>query len=371
MDMKDNLFFETPDKHPKVPVRELSESNEHPSIEMPFTVYVDKRKLEGRSVSLLDAHVSGLLDPHTQGESRLAAFRFDFDSYSINLFIEVVISEASSETGDIVLSFLEPTGKHLPQLRYILNSHIAGDLIGIGSILRVAEEKPAKKKDRPQMGLGFKLRRLAGTLTLVALTALLLLVIANSVYSRFYEIRLSRPGEVVADGDTLRAVASGQVSFINPDATEGDIAFAIRSTTGEVLSIGMPCDCEIVLDKARVGSTVLAGDPIMQVTLPDAPLVVSVPVPNEVLFDLYNAQTIEIEFGSGRVVQASPVTAGGASSGFTGDTDEALVALQPLEPLDAADLGKPVAIRVLKPSPAFLTNTIEFQRKLGSAIWGK
>ncbi len=54
------------------------------------------------------------------------------------------------------LDFLEPTGEHLPTLRYLLNSYIAGDITSVDGIISLRERAAVSggKKPGTQAGIG-------------------------------------------------------------------------------------------------------------------------------------------------------------------------------------------------------------------------
>jgi hypothetical protein len=95
------------------------------------------------------------------------------------------------------------------------------------------------------------------------------------LYERLFVLPVTGLSTITLDGMDLRAISPGQLDFVNPAATKGDIAFAIRTTSGEVLAVSMPCDCVVAPGSAEGGATVLAGDTVMTVAPKDAPVVIS------------------------------------------------------------------------------------------------
>jgi hypothetical protein len=67
-------------------------------------------------------------------------------------------------------------------------------------------------------------------------------------------------------------VADGQITYLDTAAPQGEVAFAIATTSGETLSIAMPCDCEALPAGIVEGSTVLAGEPVLTLVEGEQPL---------------------------------------------------------------------------------------------------
>ena len=97
---------------------------EHPVIRIPFNVVINGRSFQGNGLSIVGAEATGLIDPQLHGRVQVVMLVFNFlPGYSISLPIDAAIGAGSPEAGTVTLRFLEPTGPHLPQLRYILNSY--------------------------------------------------------------------------------------------------------------------------------------------------------------------------------------------------------------------------------------------------------
>ena len=89
-------------------------------------------------------------------------------------------------------------------------------------------------------------------------------LVAGKLFQRVFTHRLATPVVAGFDGRTLAATATGQVEFLDPQAKPGEVAYAIRANTGQVLSVAMPCDCRVEVLGVEAGSTVFAGDPVLR-----------------------------------------------------------------------------------------------------------
>jgi mannuronan synthase len=292
---------------PTMPPLSLGEvATDHPTMTIPFTAEINGRHCLGTGISLVNATVAGLLDPALNGQERIARLSFSFQGFIVVLTVECRIKMIGDAGGKAALIFLDPSGDHLPQLRHILNSWIAGDVVSIGPILGVSIGQDRQKtggKAQAASGPGL-LARAFGTLTMLAAAAGLAVAVLMLTYVRGYLITLPVPARIAAEGQVLTALAAGQIDYVNSEAAAGEVAFTLRAEGGQVLSVTMPCDCVGSLDGLASGSTVQAGDPVMIVHAPDAPLAARVSVPSEMLFDLAKAESALLTLPDGRQVAA-------------------------------------------------------------------
>ena len=318
----------------------LPGGNDHPVVNIPFTALIDGRQLRGRGLSLVAAYVSGLMDPQAVNTTRIVRLIFQLDGFSVTLVADAEVREDPSGSGTAELIFKNPTGPHLPQLRHLLNAFIAGDLVGIGQTIGVAgtaAAKGPKAATAPESRLS--LRRLAGGLGVGLLTIALIAVAGTLAYQRMFITLVPTLGTVVSTGDVMRATATGQIVFFDLNAAKGDVAVAIQAASGDVQSLLMPCDCVVTANGLGEGSTVLIGEPLLQMTSATDQTVVTATIPPEMLFDLAKAATVDLTFPDGTILQAS-LEAGSVLQGSDA------VTLMPNPALDPARLGQPVEIRI-------------------------
>ena len=322
---------------------------DHPMLAMPFHVEIDGRQYKGREISLVRAEISGLIDPNMQGTERIAWVVFRFQGYTVGLSIEVRLEAVDAANGTAALVFLDPMGEHLPQLRHLMNAQIAGDLVTLGNVLAVQPPSVAKPARGPVKGGG--LRRIGGTVLVLALTVALVGLVAGKVFSRVFTLRLATPAVVGFDGSTLAATATGQIEFLNPNAKTGEVAFAIRANTGQTLSVVLPCDCSVEVLGPTAGSTVFAGDPVLRVSDREAKLVLTGTILPEDLLELSRARMIELSFADGAQATAR-LAPGGLGSAAPGDPVP--FRLIPDQPLAADRAGQLAEVTLRRPVPALL-----------------
>lgn len=320
---------------------------DHPMLDIPFHVEIDGRQYRGRSISLVRAEISGLIDPHMQGLERIAWVVFRFQGYTVGLSIEVRADEIDVARGTAALAFLEPMGEHLPQLRHLLNAYIAGDLVTLGNVLTVRPQAGTKPKGAQVPAR--RLRQVGGTMLLLVLTVALLALIGSKVFQRVFTYRLATPAVAGFEGRTLAATATGQIDFLDTDAQAGEIAYAIRSNTGQTLSVVMPCDCRVEVLGVEAGSTVFAGDPVLRVSQPDASLVLTGSVLPVELLDLARAGAVDLSFADGLEVTAK-LAHGGLGSAAPGEPVP--FRLVPDQPLSEDRAGQLAEVTLRRPVPA-------------------
>lgn len=313
-------------------IASLSAGNDHPIVDLPFTAVIDGRQFRGRGLSLVSAHVVGLLGASAPGVPRIVKLVFDFDGFAVTLVALADIRESSRSKGEFDLNFNQPAGPHLPQLRHILNAYIARDLVALGQVIGVAGTTPPKPA-KPATS-GTTRQYLQGS-ALAVLALVLIALTSTLIYQRSFVRLLPDLGTITLQGETLRATANGQIAFIDMAAPVGQVVLAISTTNGDVLSVTMPCDCSVSSLGLRVGSTVLMGEPILQVSAPDAAAVVQAVVPSDFAFDLARGDQIKLLLPNGSSFSATAAA---------GKTDLFI----PTTPLDSALLGQPVQVRLIR-----------------------
>ncbi|CAN5191724.1 alginate biosynthesis protein Alg44 [soil metagenome] len=323
---------------------ELYGNDEHPLLRIPFTAVIDGRSYGGAGLSLVSAFAKGLAAPNLEGQQRIVTLRFNLGGYTINFPLQVRVETATSGTGLVALRFVDPTGPHLPQLRYILNAFIAGELVEIGGLLTASETGGQAKAAQPRAvrpPFGYRVKQAVNTLAVIAATLVLAVIVAKGAYDRFFVIKIDGVSFVSTEGMTLRAVSAGQVDFVNTAAKSGEPLLSIRSTSGDVITLSKPCDCRALNVQVEPGTTVLAGDPLMQLSKPDARPIVHTSLDPAAIEAVGRGAAIELEFADGRIASAKPDPIDSYVS------SRAEFTLLPSSDVTAADIGKPVMVRVL------------------------
>jgi len=328
----------------------LPAGNDHPVVDMPFSAVIDGRQFRGQGLSLVAAYVTGLLDPAIQNGTRIVRLMFQFDGFAVSLVVEAIVREGVAGSGEAQLIFVNPTGPHLAQLRHILNAFIAGDLVGLGQTIGVAgtaASKGIKRAAVPESRLSP--RRVAGGMAVGVLTLALIAVAGTLSYQKLFVTLVPSLGSVVSTGEVLRATTTGQIVFLDPKAAKGEVSVAIQAASGDVQSLTMPCDCTVTANGLREGSTVLIGEPVLQLVSDSDQYLVAATIPAGLMFDLSDADRIELTFPGGDTALARI-----EPSGLTQPGAEAQpVLLRPAAALDASRMGVPVQVRILRSAGGF------------------
>lgn len=343
------------EKHGSAPteaVPHFANGNEHPVLHVPFTVVIDGRAYEGHGISLVSAYAKGLLPPQIENSARVATLQFAFNGFAVNLPVDAQIVSMGQQSGLVELRFTQPTGPHLPQLRYILNAFVAGDLLRVGDVIQVADTRKASGSGgagQYRLGFGGRLRQLVGITSALVLTVALAGVVAWGVYQRFYVLDVPGLSILTLEGETLRTTSSGQLDYINPQAGQGEVAFSLTSTSGQTISVAMPCDCQVMPAYAQQGATLLAGDPVLRVAAAQDRYVIETLATPEVVRALAEGGQARIDLPGGRqAVGRLPADPGMSLPYSAAQASEIRIALVAEGEITAEDVGKPVSVRIEK-----------------------
>ena len=341
-------------KASRVP-RNLSAGNDHPIVDLPFSAMIDGRQFRGRGLSLVAAYVAGLMDPAMLNATRIVRLLFQFDGFAVTLVVDALVREGVAGSGEAELIFAQPTGPHLAQLRHILNAFIAGDLVGLGQTIGVAgtaAPKGSKAAVVPESRLSP--RRVVGGMAVGLLSLALIGIAGTLAYQKLFVTLLPTLGTVVSTGEILRATATGQIVFLDVAATKGEVGVAIQSASGDVQSLTMPCDCAATSLGLREGSTVLIGEPVLQLVADTDQYLIAATIPADLMFDLASANRIELTFAGGDTAMATVEPSAAAQTGAVQTAAAQVgaglqsVLLLPDAALDAARIGDPVQVRILR-----------------------
>jgi len=338
---------------------DIIEDNEHPFIRLPFSVSIDGRTYEGSEISMVAAKVAGLASRQLIGLIKFAVFRFNFDGFSIALPIEVKVTSESVAAGQLNLNFREPTGPHMPHLRYILNSWLAGDYVHMNGVI----EAP-RKTGSVSHALGAqrvrragRFRRFLGALLVGSASFALLIVAANAISKRLFSSDVAGVSIVDKSSTPLRATVGGQLAFIDPHAAMGKPAYSILASNGASVTVAMPCDC-VIDESVENGATVAPGETLMLLSKRGAAPIVHSNFNAPDLRLLAAGATPQIELPNGETTPARVEIDRFALSAGQNPAGAIAVRLLPTQPIDDAFVGRPVNVR-LDSTPAWITAAVK------------
>jgi len=322
---------------------------EHPVLTIPFKVQIDEHRLEGAGLSVAAAsfRIGGALAPTWVGRKQIIKLVFDFPGFTVSLFPEAVVTGSRHE-GEMTLQFMDPAGAHLPQLRYIMNSYIAGDVASMNGMLSYTgplHPKAAKSADK-----GPRKLRIRGAAA--GFFSLCLIIATSSVLvQRLTQSHELRPVFVERMGQEMKATTAGQISYLNPEAKAGEVVFSVNSNTGDILSFKMPCNCEVaVTDGVFVGATVLPIDPILSLFDSSVGIRVQTQMSIEGLGKAMNGERAYLDLSDGRSVAIRVVVTSATTAASQRGEPFVPVTLQPAAgSLTAADIGKTARLRLSRP----------------------
>ena len=322
---------------------------EHPILPVPFTARIGDSKFHGTGMSVTAAYIRipGAEGAIEVGSQHIVKLEFNFEGFTIDLFPEVRITGAKGD--DVVLQFIDPAGPHLPQLRYILNSFIAGDFVSLGSMLSYtgpAKLKPMKS-DQGASKVGARSIRRIGA---IALSVVLIGAAVATIFERYTTSFEPRPVFVTRSGQDMRATSGGQISFVNPEASQGDVLYSISANSGDTLNFMMPCDCTVALkDGIYMGATVLPSDPILTIFDNSVEVRVQSQMSIEGLTKAMNGEQVYIDLSDGRSVPVEVIqTSATSESAARGELYLPVVLKAEDGVLGTDDIGKPARVRLSK-----------------------
>ena len=271
--------------------------NEHPMLTMPFTLKLGDKRIDGTRISVTEIEVATPKGTMVAGRKGLVTISFPFEDFAISFTAQVTATDRGDANTNVLL-FSEPTGAHLAQLRYIMNSYIAGDIVTLNGLMSYSgPTQPKAPKAAADKSTRDRVRSIG-----VAIASLLLAFFAITViFSRYNSAYEIHPVFIGHAGLSMQATVAGQVTYLNPKALVGEVAYSIASNTGDVLSYQMPQAGEVILaSEIFKGSTVLPTDLILTILDDSSELRLRTLISIEGLTRALQGDTATIELNDGR-----------------------------------------------------------------------
>lgn len=328
---------------------EFGFENEHPSVSPPYTLHAFGQKFKGQSLSLttieLGTRDDVLMVPGSRHSVRI---QFAFENFDVSIYPDIVV--VGENGGTLTMKFVEPTGDHAAQLRFVLNSYISGDFVTLGSVMSYSgPTKPKEVKAAQQQSWVDRYRSIG----VACLSGLLALWAASGIYVRYttgYELH---PVMIERSGQPMKATTAGQIAYLNPEAERGEVLFSVNSNSGDVLNFRMPCDCKAVMNQSITeGATVLPDDIIMTILVNSVGLDVKALMSVEGLSRAMKGDHVFLDLADGRSLPVQVVasqTVNAAS--LRGDPFVPVQLMPPADTISDADIGKFAQLRVTKKLP--------------------
>ncbi|MVO16613.1 hypothetical protein [Parasedimentitalea huanghaiensis] len=322
--------------------------DEHPLLKIPYSVTVAGQRYTGDSISLMQIHAQategGMLG---NGTRHIAIINFAFESFVLSLHPEVMVISEDVQ-GKSVFQFTDPTGGHLPQLRYIVNSHIGGDFVSVdGMISYTGPTAPKKPKGEAR---GHSLMNRVRSLGVAALSVLLIIVAGSVLLQRYSTSYEMHPVFVERAGQKMRATAAGQISYLNPNAAKGEVLYSVNANTGNVLNFTMPCDCEVVVTKGiSDGTTVLQTDLILTIYVNTSLIRAQTLMSIEGLNRAMNGDQVHMDLNDGRSIPVEVIASEATTAAsLRGDVFVPVELVSEEGALTTKDIGKSARLRLSK-----------------------
>lgn len=343
----------------------LTTGKDHPVLEIPYTAIIDGRQYAGKELSLVEAKVSGLSAPELHETERLVVLQFPFSGFTIGLQVQAKITRLENSYNDLLISFTNPTASHLSQLRYILNSHIAGEIVTAADILAVSDEenKPKKQKNADKEGGFFSMlnKLIRGIFALGAVVALAAIV-GWIAYNKFFVSEAPGLGTILNEGQQIRSVVSGQISRLSPNAKIGEPLAVVQSSQGEFHIVAMPCDCTVDLGETIVGDTILTGELIATLSTDADKTFIEIVVPSALAKKMLDGGIMEFHLADGQVLPVNNLAAETSFQSVGNSSDETLVGLEFSNSVSKELIGAKGVLKIYEP------NTYEVIAKVRNSL---
>lgn len=325
---------------------EFGFESEHPAVSLPFSLKVCGQQFVGSRISMTTIHVMSRDEIFLiKGSKHAARIQFDFKNFSVSIYPEVVVA---GETGDeLILKFADPTGDHVAQLRFVLNSFIAGDFVTLGAVMAYSgPTKPKEEKQKAEPNWKERYRSIA----VATLSGFLALWAASALYVRYTTGIEMHPVLIERAGQPMQATTAGQISYLNPEAAMGEVLFSVNANSGDVLNFKMPCDCEVVLSQGvREGVTVLPTDVILTILVNSLDLNVQALMSVEGLSRAMKGDRVFLDLADGRSIPVQVIAGKGANTAsMAGDLFVPVQLVAKDDSLTEADIGKYGQLRLAK-----------------------
>ncbi|MFV2054408.1 hypothetical protein [Aliiroseovarius sp. YM-037] len=325
---------------------EFGFENEHPTVSPPFTMSVFGQRFEGRRLSLTTVHLAAEDEVILiAGSNHTVTIQFEFQNFSVSIYPEVIV--VGEKNGELILKFADPSGDHAAQLRFVLNSFIAGDFVTLGSVMSYSgPTKPKEEKAAVEKNWKERYRSIGVFLASAALAV----VAASALFTRYTTSYEMHPVLIERAGHSMQATTAGQVAYLNPEATKGEILFSVNANSGDVLNFQMPCDCKAVLAQGvREGITVLPSDVILTILVNNFDLSIETLMSVEGLARAMSGDHVYLDLADGRSIPVQVIA--GQAANTAALSGELLVPVRleaPEGALSETDIGKFAQLRLTK-----------------------
>jgi len=324
----------------------FAHESEHPIVSMPFMVKIDGEQFEGQRISLTEIETVSLASTMKIGEKSLATLCFPFKDFTIQM-TAMVTMKGQADVDTTVLLFSEPTGGHFPQLRYLINSYISGDVVSLNGMMGYSGPTQFGASGPPPK------RTIGSRIWSLCVSVLSLLAVLSLVYfllTRFTTSVEAYPVLIDQSGKAMQATTAGQLTYMNADAPTGEVIYTITSNTGDVLNFQKLQAGEVVIGSDIVeGVTVLPDDTILTILDPDASLRLTTLISMEGMVRVFQGDLAEIELPDGRIFPVEVELSNSTRSAYIRGDDFVPVILSVEEgSLTEADVNQTAVLRLSK-----------------------
>ncbi|MFO1072924.1 MAG: alginate biosynthesis protein Alg44 [Geminicoccaceae bacterium] len=338
---------------------------QHVRLRVPIVVEIDGVRHTVDDWSVNGFGVNAGLRGRQPGDRFPAVLVLPFEDFELRMQIECALVYALPDQSRFGCQFAGLSAGQLALFRFIVESYLAGEVVAGADLFAVigreaageARVRQLRELAAQETGRGRRIQRALGFLLLALAGVGLGLLVAASVYERYFVVS-TRRAVIEAPLYSLRAsiagtLEAGQNALVHP----GEPVASLRPPTGAAVPLPSPCECVVDEWVVQPGGQVRPGEVVAVLVAADRPLVARAELPLAQARRLRVGQAAEIEVPG----QAEPVSGQIESLSFKlppphngtqrslGDTEETMVpvVVRPDRPFDFDSQGFAVSVRFL------------------------
>ncbi len=334
-------------------VHEAFVQRQHTRYKLPLDVTFAGRAHRAVDWSVAGVGIEGVEIDIGVGSVHPLLLEFPFRGFTLAVGLTGEIRHVSRQTRRAGFRFVDVTDEQVALLQFVVDAHLAGDVIDGGDVLEVVardNRAPARRKAEvaPETP-GRRARRIAARAVsygiIAAVFAGIVGFVGANVYDRLFVVR---PAMASVTGDTLVLAPGidGRISGLAAGGgiAAGDVAFTVTGADGVETPVESPCDCRILAAEVSEGAVVRAGQTVMTLVAPDSRPAVTAALAFDDIDRLGPGTVARIRYLDGVETTVDRIRFQPALLGAGNPGAHALVELDPGRVLGPEAIGQPVSV---------------------------
>lgn len=338
-------------------VHEAQVQRQHTRYKLPLKVRFNNQVYDAVDWSIGGVGIEGMDLDLGIGSVHSLALSFTFDGFNLTMRVNAEIRYVDRPRRRVGFRFIEMTERQLNLIQFVIDAHLAGEIVDGGEILEVTRRdsmmpargaKAAAPVETRQEKIARIASRAASYSVIVGILLGILIFVASNVYDRLYIVR---PAMATITGDliVIAPQTAGQVGGLvrGGEVAAGETVFTITDGTGQATPVVSPCDCRVLSNAVQEGAVVRAGQTVATLVGANVQPIVAAAVDYDQLDRLSGGAVARIQYLDGTEttvedVRFQPAVLGAGAGVDAGN--RAIVELDPGRDLDAQAIGQPVNV---------------------------